>query len=163
MPRAITPPRLKRKWVKLVGSDFRLEYPKKRVDSPPDCKCGHAIHPHWHYEDDRSQEPKRVPLTPTLLEDKGDGTYTHWSFGIFGPMGHAGMLKEGNTVQPLKTRKDFSEALRLERLFDHSLVRQAGMVAVMGGSRNPNLLRLAEAARRRFRRRRGVDPQEQRR
>ena len=158
MPRTMKQPRLKRTWVKLVGSDFRLEYAKKRVDSPPDCKCGHPIHPHFRYEDDKAQEPKRVLLTPTLLEDNGDGTYTHWSFGIFGPVGHGGTLKDGLAVEPLKGRKDFNEAPRLERQFDWSLVRQAGMVAVMGGARNPKLLRLAEAARRRFRRRWGVDP-----
>jgi hypothetical protein len=158
MPGTSTPPRLKRKWVKLVGSDFRLVYPRKRRDSPPDCKCGHSIHPHWHFEDDKAQEPKQVPLTPTLLEDHGDGTYTHWSFGIFGPVGHGGTLKDGLAVEPLKGRKDFNEAVRLERLFDWSMVRQAGMAAVMGGSRNPNLLKLAEVARRRFRRRWGVEP-----
>lgn len=157
MPRAITLPRLKRKWVKLVGSDFRLVYPQKRVDSPPDCKCGHAIHPHWHYEDDKGREPKRVSLTPTLPEVNGHGTYTHWSFGLFGPVGHEGKLKEGDAVEPLKGREDFSEALRLERLFDLSLVQQAGMVAVMGGSRNPNLFKLAKDARRRFKRRWGVE------
>lgn len=161
MPRTITPPRLKRKWAKVVGSDFHLEYPKKRVDHPAECKC-HGVPNRWHYADDKSQEPKRVPLPPTLLEDNGDGTYTHWSFGIYGPVGHTGTLKEGDAVEPLKGRKDFNEALRLERLFDWSLIRQAGMAAVMGGSRNANLLKLAKAARRKFKRRWGTDPQEQR-
>jgi hypothetical protein len=157
MPPTTTPPRLKRKWVKLVGSDIRLVYPQKRLDSPPDCKCGHPIHPHFHFEDDKDQEPKKVAKTPTLFEANGNGTYTQWSFDIYGPVGHTGTLKEGDAVEPLKGRKDFNEALRLERLFDWSMVRQAGMVAVMGGSRSLNPFKLAKAARRRFRRRWGVD------
>ncbi len=157
MPLTTSPPRLKRKWVKLVGSDFGLVYPQKRVNHPADCKC-HGVPNHWHYEDDKSREPKRVPLPPTLLEDNGDGNYTAWSFGVFGPVGHSGTLKEGNAVEPLKGRKDFNEALRLERLFDYSLVRQAGMAAALGGGRNPNLFKLAQAARRRFKRRWGADP-----
>lgn len=156
MPRTRTPHRLTTKWVKLVGSDFRLEYPQKAVQHPADCKC-HSVPNHWHYEDDKSREPRRVPL-PTLLEDNGDGTYTAWSFGLFGPMGSTGTLKEGDAVEPLNGSKGFKEALRLERLFDWSMVRQAGMAAVLGGSRNPELLKLAEAARRKFTRRWGVNP-----
>jgi hypothetical protein len=138
MPRTWTPPRLRRKWVKLVGSDFRRKYP--------------------HNEDDTSQQPQRVPVTPTLFEDNSDGSYTQWSFGLFGLVGNKGTLKDGDAVEPLQGCRDFHEALRLERLFDWSLVRQAGMAAVMGGARNPHLVHLAQAARRNFRRRWGCHP-----
>jgi hypothetical protein len=157
MPRTQTPPHIKRKWVKLAGSDFRLRYPQKLIRHVPDCPC-HPAPDHWHYEDDKSQQPQRVPVTPTLLEDNGDGTYTQWSFGIFGPVGYKGRLKEGDTVAPLQSRRDSTEALRLERLFDWSLVRQAGMAAVLGGARNPTLIQLAQGARQNFKRRWGSDP-----
>jgi hypothetical protein len=156
MPRTRTLPHLKRKWVKLAGSDFRLHYPKKLIRHTPGCPC-HPSPNHWHYEEDKSQDPKRVPVTPTLLEDNG-GTYTQWSFGIFGPVGYKGALKAGDAVEPLQSRQDFTEALRLERLFDWSLVRQAGMAAVMGGDRNSTLIELAQDARRNFKRRWGSDP-----
>jgi hypothetical protein len=157
MPPTRTLPRLTRKWVKLVGSDYRLHYPKKLIRHAPDCPC-HPAPNHWHYEDDKSQEPKRVPVPALLLEDNGDGVYTPWSFGIFGPVGYKGRLKEGDAVVPLQSRPDFAEALRLERLFDWSLVRQAGMAAVLGGARNPTLIELAQDARRNFKRRWGSDP-----
>jgi hypothetical protein len=157
MSRTRTPPRLRRKWVKLVGSDFRLRYPQKLVRHVSGCPC-HPAPNHWHYEEDKSQQPQRVPVTPTLLEDNGDGSYTQWSFGIFGPVGYKGTLKEGDAVQLLRSRQDFTEALRLERLFDWSLVRQAGIAAVLGGARNPTLIRLAQAARQNFKHRWGSEP-----
>ena len=157
MPRTRMPLRLTRKWVKLVGSDVRLKFPRKMVRHVPGCTC-HPSPNHCHYEDDKSRQPPRVPMTSILFEDNGDGIYTHWSFGLFGPVGYKGTLKEGDAVAPLQSRQDFDEALRLERLFDWSLVRQAGMAAVMGGAGNPNLVHLAQAARRNFQRRWGCDP-----
>jgi hypothetical protein len=157
MPPTLTPPRLQRKWVKLVGSDIRLVYPQKIIHHPSECDC-HPIANHRHYENDTSQPPRRKHVTPTLFEDNGDGTYTHWSFGLFGPVGHKGTLQQGDAVALLRSRRDFQAALRLEWLFDWSLVRQVGMAAVMGGTRNPTLIQLAQAARRRFRRRWGSEP-----
>lgn len=157
MPRTRKPPRLTRKWVKRVGSDFRLVYPRKIVHHAPGCKC-HPDPNHWHYEGDKSQEPLRVPLTPILVEDNGDGNYTQWSFGLFGPVGYKGTLKAGDAVTPLHGHREWKEALRLEWLFDGSRVRQAGMATVLGGARNPTLIELAQAARRKFQRRWGSDP-----
>jgi hypothetical protein len=157
MPRIRTLSRLKRKWVKLVGSDFRMVYPHKIIPHTPGCTC-HPAPNHWFYEEDRCQQPERVSVTPTLLEDDGGGIYTQWSFGIFGPVGYKGTLKEGDAVAPLQSRQDFAEALRLERLFDWSLVRQAGMAAVIGGARNATLIELAQTARCNFKRRWGSDP-----
>ena len=157
MPRIRIPPRLKRKWVKLVGSDFRLLYPQKLVRPVPGCPC-HTAPNHWHYEEDKSQQPERVPVTPTLLEDNGDGTCTQWSFGLFGRLGYKGSFKAGDAIEPLQSRQDFTAALRLERLFDWSLVRQAGMAAVLGGARKPKLIQLAQAARQNFKRCWGSDP-----
>ncbi len=157
MPRIRIPPRLKWKWVKRVGSDFRLRYPQKLVRPVPGCPY-HPAPNLWHYEHDKRRQPKRMPITPILFEDNGDGIYTHWSFGLFGPLGYKGSFKAGDAVQPLQSCQDFAEALRLERLFDWSLVRQAGMAAVLGGARNPTLIQLAQAARHDFKRRWGSDP-----
>jgi hypothetical protein len=156
MPRIGIPPRLKRKWVKLAGSDFRLLYLQKLVRHVPGCPC-HTAPNHWHYEENKSQQPERVPVTPTLIEDNGDGADTHWSFGLFGPLGYKGTRKAGDAIEPLQSRQDFTEALRLERLFDWSLVRQAGMAAVLGGARNPKLIQLPQAARHDFKRQWGSD------
>jgi hypothetical protein len=109
MPSTQTSPRLQRKWVKLAGSDFRLVYPQKIIRHARDCTC-HPLPNHWHYEDDKSHEPERVSVLPVLLEDNGEGTYTQWSFGLFGPLGHKGTLKDGDAVQPLISRTDINEA-----------------------------------------------------
>lgn len=141
---------LTKKWVKLVGSDYRLEYPDKMVKHPRDCKC-HSIPNHWHYEADKSKPPKKVWLAPTLLEDNGDGTYTAWSYGIWGPVGSTGKLKEGMQVVLITSRSDYKEAERLERLFERSLCNQMGMAAAMSG--NPNLIKASDALRRCYKRR----------
>jgi hypothetical protein len=66
------------KWVKLKGSDHKIIYPHSiRIDHP----CGS-----YHYELDTSQT-RVVQCIPTILEDKGDGTYTQWSFSVWGPSG----------------------------------------------------------------------------
>ena len=97
----------------MVGSGFRLVYPRKIIRHASGCTC-HPVPNHWHYEGDESQQPKRMPMTPILFEDNGDGTYTHWSFDLFGPVGYKGTLKEGDAVAPLQSRQDFNGALRLE-------------------------------------------------
>ena len=112
------------KWVKLEGSDVRLEYPMKRVQHQDG---------RFHFEPDQSQPPKRVPVTPLILEDHGNGIYTHWSFGIFGPVGHAGTLKDGAKAVPLQTKTDFEELQRIERFIASSLESQQAMFVAMGG------------------------------
>jgi hypothetical protein len=73
-----------------------------------------------------------------LLEDKGDGTYTAWSFGIWGPVRSKGQLLPGVEVLPLKTKADKREAARMERLMKRSLETQLRMAYALSG--NPNLL-----------------------
>ena len=41
-----------RKWVKLKGSDFRLDYAQKRVD--------HADGLHFYFEDEKSQPARKI-------------------------------------------------------------------------------------------------------
>ncbi len=116
-----------RRWVKLEGSDVRLEYPMKKIM--------HEDGVHFHYEDDRSQPPKRVPMPPILFEDNGDGTYTQWTFGLFGPVGHCGQLLPNTQVVPLQTKRDFAEAKRLDERMAASLRSQTAFVCSMSGGR----------------------------
>jgi hypothetical protein len=115
------------KWVKIVGSDVQLEYPYKRVDA--------ADGVHFHFEEDRSQAPKQKRITPTLLEDHGDGTYTEWSFGIYGPVGTTGPLPPSVKIGPLTTKADRAAACVLEKAMQRSLESQAAMVFAMSDGR----------------------------
>lgn len=80
-----------------------------------------------------------------LLEDNGDGTYTAWSFGIWGPVGSKGKLLPGIEVLPLKTKADRQEAARMEKMMKRSLETQLRMAYAMSG--NPNLLPAKEEER----------------
>lgn len=129
-----------RKWVKIKGSDVRLEYPSKKVMEPDGY--------HYHFEDDRTVEPKRIKQQPRLLEDNGDGTYTSWSYTVWGPVGGSGSLKEGIEVVPLTTKADRREADRLDDMMQRGMARQLGLAGMMSG--NQNLLAAAEESRRRI-------------
>jgi hypothetical protein len=103
-------------WLKVKDSDFLLDYPMRRVD--------HEDGLHFHYEEDLTSPPKRIRLTPTLVEDHGDGTFTHW--GGLGPFGCVGTtyLHTGKVeLVPLKTKADFTEAARLEAMIEESKCR----------------------------------------
>jgi hypothetical protein len=114
-----------RKWVKLKGSDFRLAYPQKRID--------HADGTHFHFEDDKSQPPRKVKMPPIIFEDNGDGTFTQWNFGLYGPVGHKGTLKLGDAVEPIRTAADQKAVEQVEAMFAKALQSQMAMFAAMGG------------------------------
>jgi hypothetical protein len=114
-----------RKWVKLKGSDFRLEYPQKRVD--------HADGIHFHFEPDTSHPPRKIKMPPIILEDHGDGTFTQWSYTLFGPVGHKGTLKPGDEVEPIRTAADRKAVEQVEAMFAKALQSQMAMFTAMGG------------------------------
>jgi len=48
----------------------------------------------------------------------GETVYTQWTFNGLGPIGTNGTPKRGNKIVPLKTKADFRDAERQERLLD---------------------------------------------
>lgn len=123
-------------WVKVIGSDVRLEYPQKRVDSPPGCKCDHPIHPHYHFEPDYGAKPVKRRISPQLYEDNGDGTYTRWGYTVWGPVGVTGTLAAGVEVAPLSTKADRKASERLEGMIARSLQSQHALVTGMRAARD---------------------------
>lgn len=115
-----------RKFVKVVGSDVRLEWPQKQV------MC--ADNYHWTYEDDKTQPPIRCTIPATILEDNGDGTYTRWGFTVFGPIGHTGPLKPEIQITDRLNRQDQEEVERILRCEARALKAQAAMFIAMGGN-----------------------------
>ena len=109
-------------WVKLKGSDFEITYPCNiRVDLPGGG---------YYFEMDTSQ-PQVVKCLPTILEDEGDGTYTQWSFSVWGPIGQHAPLPEGYEVVPLETKADFAEAERIEKMIERAMQSQNALVTAM--------------------------------
>ena len=51
-----------------------------------------------------------------LVDDKT--VYTKWTFTALGPIGYSGKPKAGIKILPLKTRADFKDAERQERLLN---------------------------------------------
>lgn len=118
-----------RKWVKVVGSDFRLEYPQKRVN--------HADGYYYHFEDDKSQEPKKIRITGTFLEDNGDGSYTGWSFGLWGPVGERGVLLPEIKVITELNKYDLAAIQNIENLMKRSLTSQQAMFTILKLQQTP--------------------------
>jgi hypothetical protein len=85
----------------------------------------------WHYTDDKSQKPKRIKSPATILEDNGDGTFTAWSYGVWGPVGTHGKLKPGIQVTAHFTRDDVAVVARIEGLIARSLRSQQALFEVM--------------------------------
>ena len=113
------------KLVKIKGSDVRLEYPQKRVVVEVDPIIGEK----WEYHDDTSRPPKEVRKIPTIVEDNGDGTYTSWSFGIWGPVGSCGKLSDGVEVVPL-AKRDEKHAEQIRKGMARSLEQQKNMFEI---------------------------------
>lgn len=109
-----------RQWVKIKGSDVRVEYGSRRVDHPDGV--------HWHFEDDPATA-HNVKCTPTLLQDNGDGTYTRWGYTIWGAVGHTGRLRPEIEVVPLSTERDFAEAARIVRMIESATRSQTALYA----------------------------------
>jgi hypothetical protein len=95
------------KWVKVKGSDFREYFPVIGYR-----QVFHEDGIHWHSEEILSNEKKRVICPPVVLQDNEDGTYTAWGSGR---IGSSGSLREGQTVVPLTTKRDFVERDRIKR------------------------------------------------
>lgn len=120
-----------RKWVKVVGSDVRIEYPQICIDE--------ADGVHFHYEDDRTR-PIRRRVPAILLEDNGGGVYTSWTFGgTFGPIGVRGKLAEGVTVTERLNAADRRQVEILNAQERTSMQRQARAFVALGG--NPQAVR----------------------
>jgi hypothetical protein len=114
------------KWVKVAGSDVRQEYAQKRVD--------HSDGVHWHFEDDLTLPPTERCVPPTILEDHEDGTYTRWTYTVWGPVGMSGTLKPGISVVPISTKADREEVSRIEKLMERALRSQAALVEAMSAA-----------------------------
>jgi translation elongation factor EF-Tu-like GTPase len=109
----------------LKGSDFRLDHPQKRVD--------HVDGVHFHFEDDKSQPPRKIKMPPIILEVNGDGTFTQWSFSLFGSVGHQGTLKPGNEVEQIRSAADRKAVEQIETMFAKAMQSQMSMFVAMGG------------------------------
>ena len=89
-----------KRWVKILGSDVRLDYPQKRVDE--------ADGYHYHFEDDMAATPKQRHISPVILEDRGNGEFTAWSGGIWGCIGNTGKPKADVQLVPLRGKRDMA-------------------------------------------------------
>ena len=93
-------PWLERDWYMI--RQYRLDYPKKRVDSVEGCNCDHFLHKephndhsagvHFSFEDDRSQSPQKTEIFPIFLEKETDTKYVRWAYSLYGPVGTSGEL-----------------------------------------------------------------------
>lgn len=123
-------PWLERDW-RMIRK-YRLNYPQKRIDSPEGCNCDHFIHKaphnnhsagaHYHAEDDTTQAPHKEELPPIFLEKKADGSYTTWSYSIYGPIGQTGTLTpeaEGK-LEKVTRRKDRGKLAQFVKTLEHA-------------------------------------------
>lgn len=122
-----------RKWVKVTGSDVRLEWPMKQIMDPDG--------EHWHYAEDKSQPPEKRRIPARILEDNGDGTYTSWAPTLWGPVGSTGQLRPEVHVEPVTLKRDMEQVRALEKSLDDSLKTQTVLFECMRYQRDLKLER----------------------
>lgn len=113
---------MNKKFVKIKGSDDYIEYPQIRVNNPDGT---------FYYTDDKTRAKIVKTKYPKILEDNCDGTYTAWTYTVFGPVGEQGTLKSGIEISELKTKSDFAAAERIIDLINKSLKSQEIMYSLM--------------------------------
>lgn len=99
----------RRPWVKVRGSEVRREHPGRLRCRLGDSALGYGL------VEDQSQPALSLPCPPTLLENHGDGTFTHWLFTSWGPLGRRGRLAPGIAVARLDGEADRVQARWLNR------------------------------------------------